>query len=162
MPGPGIHVFALISRFQKLKLSSNMAEVILMPRLSDTMTEGVIAAWHKKVGDNVKKGDLLAEVTVGHPDQHLDHLGAVVLRVAEDIGYNRRQIFAEQRQFFGGKCARADVLQADGVDHAGAGFPEPWCGIAFDRFARQAFDDDGAELVEVELFFELDTVSERA
>jgi hypothetical protein len=32
-----------------------MAEVILMPRLSDTMTEGVIAAWHKKVGDKVKK-----------------------------------------------------------------------------------------------------------
>ena len=41
---------------------SYMAEVILMPRLSDTMTEGVIAAWHKKVGDTVKKGDLLAEV----------------------------------------------------------------------------------------------------
>lgn len=39
-----------------------MAEVILMPRLSDTMTEGVIASWHKKVGDSVKKGDLLAEV----------------------------------------------------------------------------------------------------
>ena len=36
-----------------------MAEVILMPRLSDTMTEGVIAAWHKKVGDTVKKGDAL-------------------------------------------------------------------------------------------------------
>src|SRR5580704_9258521 len=39
-----------------------MAEVILMPRLSDTMTEGVIAEWHKKVGDLVKKGELLAEV----------------------------------------------------------------------------------------------------
>ncbi|MEO8117674.1 MAG: biotin/lipoyl-containing protein, partial [Bacteroidota bacterium] len=39
-----------------------MAEEILMPRLSDTMTEGVIAAWHKKVGDDVKKGDLLAEI----------------------------------------------------------------------------------------------------
>src|SRR5580658_8998020 len=39
-----------------------MAEVILMPRLSDTMTEGVIAAWHKKVGDTIKKGELLAEV----------------------------------------------------------------------------------------------------
>ena len=39
-----------------------MAEVILMPRLSDTMTEGVIAAWHKKVGDNVITGDLLVEV----------------------------------------------------------------------------------------------------
>ena len=39
-----------------------MAEVILMPRLSDTMTEGVVAAWHKNVGDTVKKGDLLAEI----------------------------------------------------------------------------------------------------
>jgi pyruvate dehydrogenase E2 component (dihydrolipoamide acetyltransferase) len=39
-----------------------MAEVILMPRLSDTMTEGVIAAWHKKIGDPVRKGELLAEV----------------------------------------------------------------------------------------------------
>ncbi len=41
---------------------SKVEEVILMPRLSDTMTEGVIAAWHKKVGDKVSKGDLLAEV----------------------------------------------------------------------------------------------------
>src|ERR1700743_1282461 len=39
-----------------------MAEVIKMPRVSDTMTEGVIAAWHKKVGDPVKKGDWRAEV----------------------------------------------------------------------------------------------------
>lgn len=39
-----------------------MAEVIKMPKMSDTMTEGVIAAWHKKVGDQVKSGDILAEV----------------------------------------------------------------------------------------------------
>lgn len=39
-----------------------MAEVIKMPKMSDTMTEGVIAAWHKKVGDQVKSGDVLAEV----------------------------------------------------------------------------------------------------
>src|SRR5258708_38997856 len=39
-----------------------MGEVILMARLRDTMREGVIAGWHKKVGDSVKKGDLLAEV----------------------------------------------------------------------------------------------------
>lgn len=39
-----------------------MAEIIKMPRLSDTMTEGVIAAWHVKVGDTVSSGDLLAEV----------------------------------------------------------------------------------------------------
>jgi len=39
-----------------------MAEVIRMPKMSDTMEEGVIAAWHKKVGDAVKSGDILAEV----------------------------------------------------------------------------------------------------
>ncbi len=38
------------------------AEAITMPRMTDTMTEGNIAAWHKKVGDKVKAGDLLAEV----------------------------------------------------------------------------------------------------
>jgi len=39
-----------------------MAEVILMPKLSDTMTEGVVAEWHKKVGDTVSSGELLAEI----------------------------------------------------------------------------------------------------
>lgn len=37
-------------------------EVITMPRLSDTMTEGKVAKWHKNVGDNVKEGDILAEI----------------------------------------------------------------------------------------------------
>jgi pyruvate dehydrogenase E2 component (dihydrolipoamide acetyltransferase) len=49
-----------------------MAEVILMPRLSDTMTEGVIAAWHKKVGDQVKKGDLLAEIETDKATMELE------------------------------------------------------------------------------------------
>ena len=49
-----------------------MAEVILMPRLSDTMTEGVIASWHKKVGDQVKKGDLLAEVETDKATMELE------------------------------------------------------------------------------------------
>ncbi|MDG1516722.1 MAG: dihydrolipoamide acetyltransferase family protein [Flavobacteriales bacterium] len=39
-----------------------MAEIVLMPKLSDTMTEGVVAEWHKKVGDKVESGDLLAEI----------------------------------------------------------------------------------------------------
>ncbi|MEO6832683.1 MAG: pyruvate dehydrogenase complex dihydrolipoamide acetyltransferase [Chitinophagaceae bacterium] len=39
-----------------------MAEAIRMPLLSDTMTEGVISAWHKKVGDKVKSDDILADV----------------------------------------------------------------------------------------------------
>ncbi len=61
-----------------------MAEVILMPRLSDTMTEGVIAEWHKKVGDPVTKGELLAEIETdkatmeleSYKDGTLLHLGA--------------------------------------------------------------------------------------
>lgn len=39
-----------------------MAEIIKMPKLSDTMEEGVIASWHKKVGDKVNSGDVLAEI----------------------------------------------------------------------------------------------------
>ena len=39
-----------------------MAEVVKMPKMSDTMTEGVIAKWHKKVGDKVSSGDLIAEI----------------------------------------------------------------------------------------------------
>src|SRR6186997_2045631 len=39
-----------------------MAEAIKMPLLSDTMKEGIIAAWHKKVGDKVKSDDVLADV----------------------------------------------------------------------------------------------------
>ena len=39
-----------------------MAEIVNMPRLSDTMEEGVVAKWLKKVGDTVKEGDILAEI----------------------------------------------------------------------------------------------------
>jgi pyruvate dehydrogenase E2 component (dihydrolipoamide acetyltransferase) len=43
-------------------LQSTMAEIIRMPKMSDTMTEGVVAKWHKKVGDSVKSGELMAEI----------------------------------------------------------------------------------------------------
>jgi len=39
-----------------------MAEVVRMPKMSDTMSEGVIAKWHKKVGDKINTGDVIAEV----------------------------------------------------------------------------------------------------
>lgn len=39
-----------------------MAEIIRMPKMSDTMIEGVIAKWHKKIGDTVKSGELMAEI----------------------------------------------------------------------------------------------------
>jgi pyruvate dehydrogenase E2 component (dihydrolipoamide acetyltransferase) len=49
-----------------------MAEVVKMPRLSDTMTEGVIAAWHKNIGDSVKKGDVLAEIETDKATMELE------------------------------------------------------------------------------------------
>jgi pyruvate dehydrogenase E2 component (dihydrolipoamide acetyltransferase) len=64
-----------------------MAEVILMPRLSDTMTEGVIAAWHKKVGDTVKKGDLLAEIETDKATMELEsYKDGTLLHVGIDKG----------------------------------------------------------------------------
>lgn len=39
-----------------------MAEIVYMPKLSDTMTEGVVAEWSKKVGDSVESGEVLAEI----------------------------------------------------------------------------------------------------
>lgn len=61
--------------------------MILMPRLSDTMTEGVIAAWHKKVGDRVKKGDLLAEVETDKATMELEsYKDGVLLHLGGEKG----------------------------------------------------------------------------
>ena len=49
-----------------------MAEVIRMPKMSDTMEEGVIAEWLKKVGDEVKSGDVLAEVETDKATMELE------------------------------------------------------------------------------------------
>jgi pyruvate dehydrogenase E2 component (dihydrolipoamide acetyltransferase) len=49
-----------------------MAEVIRMPKMSDTMEEGVIASWLKKEGDNVKSGDILAEVETDKATMELE------------------------------------------------------------------------------------------
>lgn len=50
------------TKAESVDTSGIKAEIVLMPKMSDTMDEGVIAAWHKKVGDSVKSGELLAEV----------------------------------------------------------------------------------------------------
>ncbi|GAA4296157.1 pyruvate dehydrogenase complex dihydrolipoamide acetyltransferase [Nibribacter koreensis] len=48
------------------------AEIVRMPKMSDTMTDGTIVAWHKKVGDKVKAGDLLAEVETDKATMELE------------------------------------------------------------------------------------------
>ncbi|MFN7313560.1 MAG: biotin/lipoyl-containing protein, partial [Bacteroidota bacterium] len=50
-----------------------MAEVIRMPKMSDTMTEGVIVSWLKQVGDDIKPGDILAEVETDKATMELEN-----------------------------------------------------------------------------------------
>ena len=62
-----------------------MAELIRMPKMSDTMTEGVIAAWHKKVGDKVKSGDLLAEVETDKATMEMEsYEDGILLHIAAE------------------------------------------------------------------------------
>jgi pyruvate dehydrogenase E2 component (dihydrolipoamide acetyltransferase) len=56
-----------------------MAVVIRMPKMSDTMTEGVIVAWHKKEGDTVKPGDILADVETDKATMELENFEKGIL-----------------------------------------------------------------------------------
>lgn len=53
--------------------------VVTMPRLSDTMTEGTVATWLKKVGDNVKEGDILAEIETDKATMEFESFNAGTL-----------------------------------------------------------------------------------
>ncbi len=64
-----------------------MAEIVRMPKLSDTMTEGVVAAWHKKIGDKVKTGDLLAEIETDKATMEFESFqDGVLLHIGVDTG----------------------------------------------------------------------------
>ena len=56
-----------------------MATVITMPRLSDTMTEGTVATWLKKVGDVIKEGDILAEIETDKATMEFESFNSGVL-----------------------------------------------------------------------------------
>jgi len=64
-----------------------MAEVIYMPKLSDTMTEGVVASWLKKVGDAVKSGELLAEIETDKATMEFESFyDGVLLHIGVETG----------------------------------------------------------------------------
>ena len=64
-----------------------MAEVITMPRLSDTMTDGKVAKWHKKVGDEVKEGDILAEIETDKAVQDFEsEVNGILLYIGTEEG----------------------------------------------------------------------------
>lgn len=64
-----------------------MAEVIKMPRMSDTMEEGVIVEWHKSVGDKIEPGDILAEVETDKATMDLEsYQEGVLLHIGVEKG----------------------------------------------------------------------------
>ncbi|MBT2557215.1 pyruvate dehydrogenase complex dihydrolipoamide acetyltransferase [Hymenobacter sp. ISL-91] len=110
-----------------------MAELIKMPKMSDTMTEGVIAAWLKKVGDKVKSGDVLAEVETDKATMELENyedgtllyvgpkegeavvvngLLAVVGKEGEDITALLKDAQAETTKLAAGETEDAPAVEA--------------------------------------------------
>ncbi|GAB5418934.1 MAG: pyruvate dehydrogenase complex dihydrolipoamide acetyltransferase [Crocinitomicaceae bacterium] len=66
-----------------------MAEIVLMPKLSDTMTEGVVAEWHKQIGDEVSSGELLAEIETDKATMEFESFyDGVLLHIGVDKGGN--------------------------------------------------------------------------
>ena len=64
-----------------------MAEIVRMPKLSDTMVEGVVAEWHKSIGDAVSSGDLLAEIETDKATMEFESFyDGVLLHIGVDKG----------------------------------------------------------------------------
>ncbi|MFD2785549.1 pyruvate dehydrogenase complex dihydrolipoamide acetyltransferase [Hymenobacter rubripertinctus] len=110
-----------------------MAELIKMPKMSDTMTDGVIASWLKKVGDKVKSGDILAEVETDKATMELENyedgtllyigpkegdsvvvngLLAIVGKEGEDIASLLKDAQAETAQLATGETEEAPATEA--------------------------------------------------
>lgn len=122
-PAPAPAAEAKLPAAPSLDLSK-IEEVVLMPRLSDTMTEGVIASWQKKVGDKVSKGDVLAEIETdkatmeleSYKDGYLLHQGAApgekiqvndLLAIIGPEGFNITDIVAAAKSGGGGAPSAA-------------------------------------------------------
>lgn len=101
-----------------------MAIEITMPQLSDTMNDGKILAWRKKVGDPVKRGDTLAEVATDKADLEIEafHEGTL-LQISVDVGTTVRvgsviAVIGEANEAVPAGAASAPVQQAAPVQSA--------------------------------------------
>lgn len=120
-----------------------MAEVIRMPKMSDTMEEGVIASWLKKVGDTISAGDILAEVETDKATMELEafedgtllHIGVAegdavpvdgMIAIVGKKGENIDQILAEVEAGASGKTTsdRPEQDSADKADDVSGGSQE--------------------------------------
>ncbi|MFM2041237.1 MAG: hypothetical protein RLZZ493_1826 [Bacteroidota bacterium] len=114
-----------------------MAEIVYMPKLSDTMTEGVVAEWHKKVGDTVKSGELLAEIETDKATMEFEsfydgvllHIGVekgqtvpvnVLLAIIGNAGEDVQALIAQA-----GSSAPAEAPKAEVASPTPASTPAP-------------------------------------
>lgn len=108
-----------------------MAEVIYMPKLSDTMTEGVVAEWHKKVGDAVKSGELLAEIETDKATMEFESFyDGVLLHIGVEKGKPSPvnallAIIGEKGEDISALLAGAPAPAADAKPSATADAPAP-------------------------------------
>ena len=103
-----------------------MAEIIRMPKLSDTMTEGVVAEWHKKVGEEVESGELLAEIETDKATMEFESFqDGVLLHIGVEKGGTAPVdsvlcILGEEGEDFAELLASADAAEAPAKEEAPA------------------------------------------
>ncbi len=109
-----------------------MAEIIRMPKLSDTMTEGVVAEWHKKVGEEVESGELLAEIETDKATMEFESFqDGVLLHIGVEKGGTAPVdsvlcILGDEGEDFAELLASADAAEApDPQKEAPAHAPTP-------------------------------------
>lgn len=148
-----------------------MAEIIRMPKMSDTMEEGVIAAWLKKVGDEVKAGDILAEVETDKATMELEsyeegvllHIGVEekdavpvngVIAIIGDKGENIDDILKEIES--GSSQEKAEDKSATSDEKAEAGDD----GSGADEAAGEEIDTSGINATLITMPKMSDTMTE--
>jgi len=108
-----------------------MAEIIRMPKLSDTMTEGVVAEWHKKVGEEVESGELLAEIETDKATMEFESFqDGVLLHIGVEKGGTAPVdsvlcILGDEGEDFAELLASADAAEAPAQEEAPASAPAP-------------------------------------
>ncbi|AEE18560.1 pyruvate dehydrogenase E2 component (dihydrolipoamide acetyltransferase) [Dokdonia sp. Hel_I_63] len=101
-----------------------MAEVINMPRLSDTMEEGTVATWLKKVGDKVEEGDILAEIETDKATMEFESFNeGVLLHIGIEEGQTAKvdvllAIIGEEGEDISGLLNGGDASAKSGEDEA--------------------------------------------
>lgn len=108
-----------------------MAEITRMPKLSDTMTEGVVAEWHKQVGDTVESGELLAEIETDKATMEFESFNdGVLLHIGVQKGETAPVdsllcIIGEKDEDISALLAEAEAAPAPAEEAAPAPAPAP-------------------------------------